>query len=114
MSSGSNLSWCTADNEPNECVEFLDGKKLNSKVSYVEGNEFRPQKTNIYIQNDQNALESDVEIQQNTRIASCCYCCKKSLKIIRRIKGLYALKMPWIIILLSIIQVCMAFVTFND
>lgn len=110
MSSGSNLSWCTADNEPNECIQFLDEqseKGQNLKVAYAISSEFKPTKSNVFTQNDQNVRESVVEVERKTETTTCCCCCRKSLQIVRRIKGLYTLKMPWIIVLLSIIQVCM-------
>lgn len=110
MSSGSNLSWCTADNEPNECIQFLDEKSekgRNLRVVYAVSREFKPIKSNVFTQKDQNVHESDIEVQQKTETTTYCCCCRKILQIIHRIKGLYTLKMPWIIVLLSIIQVCM-------
>ncbi|XP_055301333.1 uncharacterized protein LOC129567960 isoform X4 [Sitodiplosis mosellana] len=117
MSSGSNLSWCTADNEPDESVQFLEGmseKSLNLRVLYVVP---RPQQSNNVIQNIQNdrtVCESVVQVQENTTITGSCCCCRSSMKIIRRITELYALKMPWIIVLLSIVQVIVYFVACND
>lgn len=110
MSSGSNLSWCTADNEPNESIQFLDEqseKGRNLKVAYAVSSEFKTKKSNVFTQNDRNVRESVVEAQRKTETTTCCCCCRKSLQIVHRIKGLYTLKMPWIIVLLSIIQVCM-------
>ena len=117
MSSASNLSWCTADNEPDECIQFLEessnGQKADLKVSYVVPTEFRSQKKSKNIQNDGTVCASVVQIERNTTITGCCCCCKNSLKIVRRITELYTLKMPWIIVLLSIVQVCMPFECFN-
>lgn len=113
MSSASNLSWCTADNEPDECVQFLghssNGHKEDLKVSYVVDNEFRSQKKSSNIQNDGRACASVVQIEKNTTITGYCCCCKNTLRIVRRITELYTLKMPWIIVLLSIVQVCVPF-----
>lgn len=92
MSIESNLSWHTANNKSvNEHLQFLDKVENRNEQSasqnLVNGTKQNEQTIGAIALND-----------RNNKLCCCIY--------FYRLKRLYSWKMPWIAILLSVVQVC--------
>lgn len=78
-------SWHTANNELNEINEHLQKRRVSSDL---ENGPKQNEQIYLKVQNDQhNEL----------------HCCREYFY---RFKGLYSWRMPWITVLLSVVQVC--------
>ncbi|XP_031618904.1 rhomboid-related protein 2-like [Contarinia nasturtii] len=116
MSSISNSSWCTAENSSNESIKFIDGvsgKSSNLKVFYTVDSEIKAQNANNDAQNCQILLRTNERIEQKSKSDSRTVCFGKTLQFVQEIKEFYTWKVPWIIILLSVVQVVVYFVACN-
>lgn len=107
MSSVSNTSWCTAaDSSSNESIKFIDdvgGEGSKSRVSYVVDSD---RNTKKHTQHCRILLKTNEQIKEKAGSNLYRGCFGKGLKLVHEIKEYYTWKVPWIIILLSVVQVC--------
>lgn len=81
----------SSGNEPHECIQFLPNKSdLNSKTVDTIYNE-----QEIYPNNEENTQDTPNDVG----------CCSQFFRLIHRMQNVYTWKIPWIIILISAVQV---------
>lgn len=81
-------------NLPNECVDFLG---QHSETTHVDLKGFEREATKNIKLNHRNSVGRES-------------CCKRFRRIIQRLKGLCMWEVPWIIILMSTVQVTIVLV----
>lgn len=81
----------SSGNESHESIQFIPEKSdLNAKIVDIIPNE------------QENHLKNEENIAETPKDACCC---RQFFRLIRRMQNIYTWKIPWIIILISVIQV---------
>lgn len=85
------------NNVPIECMQFIDSENIRTSL-----NEFERRKSDTNTLHDRKNRQT---IEKNKIIQTKCSCLHKCSIFIQRIKSFCTWKIPWIAILISVVQV---------